>query len=219
MESMKRMPTRSRGRRLQRCAVSLLLVVGLVLPLSAIPSQAPLGRARAGASGGAADTGTPQILLMVSSSNTLVPNNVTVWGSTAEFFLTNNDSEPHEIVFSSKVDQPVTWTTSATNTSGSWFAPPNVLAAHTVGPASTLQFALSFPSAGTYQFVDRAYFNMPPYDSSGNISVHSLPSPAASNPTENVAGSNSLYLLAGLGGGFLIGVGVALAVVILRRRK
>ena len=157
---------------------------------------------------------TPQVLILVSSLNTIVPASVTVWGLNAQVALTNNDTEIHEIAFSSRANQSVPSTTSASNSSGSWFAWPNLLADETVNASSTIEFPITFPSTGTYQFVDRAYFNTP-YQTGGNFTVNSVPSPA---PPRSVAGggNNYVYLGAGLGGGLL--VGVAVTAIVLRKR-
>jgi hypothetical protein len=100
---------------------------------------------------------SPQVVILASSLNTIVPDPVTVWGLNVQILLTNNDTEVHELAFSSRVNQSVPSTTSASNSSGSWFAWPNLLADETVNASSTIAFPISFPSPGTYQFVDRAY--------------------------------------------------------------
>lgn len=206
---------RSQGAGAWMAAIGLAVL--LLAPLSAAHSVAP---ANAGARPAAAQAATPQVLLLISSFNTFVPENLTVWGSTVVFLLTNNDSEAHEVVFSSHVNKSVDWTTSASNASGSWFAAPNLLADQMVSASSTTQFTVNFPSPGTYQFIDRAYFNLAPYDSSGNVTVHPIPAATTSSTTSSSspsATSTALYAGGGLAAGFLLGA--AVAGLIIRRKK
>lgn len=197
---------------------SVLLAAILLVPVaSGQATQSPSSTSR-GTLGPAATTITPSVLLLISSVNTLVPDNPTVWGMTVQFLLTDNDTESHEVVFSSRVNQSVNWTTSAANSSGSWFASPNVLADHTVAGASTIQFTITFPSPGTYQFIDRAYFNLPPYDSSGNVTVNSIPAtPAPASPDTDDSTINASYLAGGLVVGLV--VGALVMALVMRRRK
>jgi hypothetical protein len=197
-------------------SVALFLTLVLLLGSSAAAQALPVPSTsnRATPWEGPSES-TPQVLILVSSLNTIVPASVTVWGLNAQIVLTNNDTEIHDIAFSSRVNQSVPSTTSASNSSGSWFAWPNLLADQTVSASSTIEFPITFPSPGTYQFVDRAYFNTP-YQTGGNFTVNSVSSPAPSGSAA-AGGNNYVYPGARLGGGLL--VGVAVTAIILRKRR
>lgn len=212
---------RNEERRLDRRTVgvrfSIVLALILLVPVASAHATTSSHAGFRDASVYPFTAAVPRVLLLISNVNTLVPDNPTVWGMTVQFLLTNNDTESHEVVFSSHVNQSVNWTTPASNTSGSWFASPNVLADVTVTASSTIQFTITFPSPGTYQFVDRAYFNLPPYNSSGNVTVNSIPVTAAPSSDTDDATINATYLAGGIGIGLV--VGAIVTALVLRRRK
>jgi plastocyanin len=199
MSRAPRTPSRRPWTTLSALTAVLLFAAAGILPA--------VGTAPGGSAVPAATASNTWINLTLTNALAFVPTNPSSSTMAVTFEVRNTDPlNNHTFTLSSRVNATAPSGSAPDNVTGDWFSAPYVSRDVQISPGSVAFVNITFPTAGTYQFICRYHFPA----MSGLVTVSSGSSSSSSSPS---------YLLYGATGAIVLIIVVVATVVYLGRRK